>query len=278
MASKQKSTPVFVLGDKTSVDSVDLAHNDTTSAPLNRDGNDETPLARACKFGSIEEAEKCLKECPTNINVPDYAGNTPLQTAALEGRTEIVQLLLTAGCDISCENMINDTPLVGAVENGHLEVAKMLLRAGCNPKQTDSRGKTILGLINTSHDNADKMREALEASLAHFGPAVENKVGGYIIKCICGFPEDAGNTVYCDSCDTWQHTQCYYTDKDGNVPTKEELEDFDHFCADCRPRSLNAKGATERQWTRHKRRIREYHRMSRQESGADLDATARATN
>ena len=259
MASKQKSTPVFVLGSKTSVDSVDLAHNDTTSAPLNRDGNDETPLARACKFGSIEEAEKCLKECPTNINVPDYAGNTPLQTAALEGRTEIVQLLLTAGCDISCENMIKDTPLVDAVENGHLEVAKMLLRAGCNPKQTDSRGKTILGLINTSHDNADKMREALEASLAHFGPDVENEVGGYIIKCICGFPEDDGNTVYCDPCDTWQHTQCYYTDKHGNVPTKEELEDFDHFCADCRPRSLNAKWATERQWARRKENMRVPH-------------------
>lgn len=74
----------------------------------------------------------------------------------------------------------------------------------------------------------------------------------YIIKCICGFLEDDGNTVYCDPCDTWQHTECYYIDKHGNVPTKEELEVIDHLCAECQPRSLNAKGAIERQRIRRK--------------------------
>ena len=78
------------------------------------------------------------------------------------------------------------------------------------------------------------------------------EVEDYIIKCICGFREDDGNTVYCDPCDTWQHTECYYIDKHGNVPTKEELEVIDHFCADCQPRSLNAKGAIERQRIRRK--------------------------
>ncbi len=72
----------------------------------------------------------------------------------------------------------------------------------------------------------------------------------YIIKCICGFQEDDGNTVYCDSCDTWQHTECYYMDKHGNVPTKEELEDIVHLCADCQPRLLNYNGAVERQRVR----------------------------
>ena len=79
-----------------------------------------------------------------------------------------------------------------------------------------------------------------------------DEVEDYIIKCICGFREDDGNTVYCDLCDTWQHTECYYIDKHGNVPTKEELEVIDHFCADCQPRSLNAKAAIERQRIRRK--------------------------
>ena len=69
----------------------------------------------------------------------------------------------------------------------------------------------------------------------------------YIMKCICGFQEDDGNTVYCDSCDTWQHTECYYMDKHGNVLTKEVLEAMVHFCADCQPRLLNYNGAVERQ-------------------------------
>lgn len=82
--------------------------------------------------------------------------------------------------------------------------------------------------------------------------APTDEVEDYIIKCICGFREDDGNTVYCDSCDTWQHTECYYIDKHGNVPTKEELEVIDHSCAECQPRSLNAKGAIERQRIRRK--------------------------
>ena len=57
----------------------------------------------------------------------------------------------------------------------------------------------------------------------------------YVINCVCGFSEDDGNTVQCDSCETWQHTECYYLDKHGNVPTKEELVAMDHFCVRCRP-------------------------------------------
>ena len=60
----------------------------------------------------------------------------------------------------------------------------------------------------------------------------------YTIKCICGYADDDGNTVYCPKCDTWQHIECYY-------PTKKVPED--HFCSDCMPRELDAKRATERQ-------------------------------
>lgn len=72
-----------------------------------------------------------------------------------------------------------------------------------------------------------------------------------IIKCICGFEEDDGNTMYCDLCDTWQHTECYYIDKHGSVPGRDALESLlEHFCVDCRPRPLDAKGAIVRQMER----------------------------
>ncbi len=68
----------------------------------------------------------------------------------------------------------------------------------------------------------------------------------YTIKCICRFNEDDGNTVFCDRCETWQHIECYYY-ADGMVPDVSEIV---HFCADCEPRPLDAKSATERQSTR----------------------------
>lgn len=60
----------------------------------------------------------------------------------------------------------------------------------------------------------------------------------YTIKCICIFLDDDGNTVYCPKCDTWQHIECYYHGK--KVPEE-------HFCADCMPRDLDGRKATERQ-------------------------------
>ncbi|KKY24112.1 putative phd finger and set domain [Phaeomoniella chlamydospora] len=65
----------------------------------------------------------------------------------------------------------------------------------------------------------------------------------YTIKCICAFQDDDGNTVFCEKCETWQHIECYYHGK--KVPEV-------HNCADCEPRPLDGKRATERQ-----RRLRE---------------------
>ncbi|KAL8997571.1 MAG: hypothetical protein Q9169_003189 [Polycauliona sp. 2 TL-2023] len=65
----------------------------------------------------------------------------------------------------------------------------------------------------------------------------------YTIKCICGFHDDDGNTVFCDRCDTWQHTECYYF-RNGEVL---DVSDIEHWCADCKPRQLDVRGAYERQ-------------------------------
>ncbi|KAI1961315.1 SET domain-containing protein 3 [Ophidiomyces ophidiicola] len=68
--------------------------------------------------------------------------------------------------------------------------------------------------------------------------AHEDEEEPYTIKCICIFDDDDGSTVFCERCETWQHIVCYY---DG-----QEVPDI-HNCADCEPRALDSKRATERQ-------------------------------
>jgi hypothetical protein len=59
------------------------------------------------------------------------------------------------------------------------------------------------------------------------------------IDCICGFNEDNGNTVACDTCNTWQHIICYYPQYGDSLP--DELQ---HWCVKCRPEiSVNAQAA-----------------------------------
>jgi hypothetical protein len=67
------------------------------------------------------------------------------------------------------------------------------------------------------------------------------------INCICGFNEDDGNTVACDTCNKWQHIICYYPQYGDSLP-----EDLDHWCVDCRPDiPVNAQAAHIRQQTRY---------------------------
>jgi uncharacterized protein len=68
----------------------------------------------------------------------------------------------------------------------------------------------------------------------------------YTIKCICGYSDDDGNTIYCENCDTWQHIECYYP----NNAEEAVRDEFSHACADCEPRSLDRQQAIERQRAR----------------------------
>ena len=66
------------------------------------------------------------------------------------------------------------------------------------------------------------------------------------ITCICGFRDDDGCSVACDSCNTWQHQQCYFPEyKNQFLP-----DNLEHFCVECKPRPLDAAVAKARQIAR----------------------------
>lgn len=149
--------PKFVSAGSHAISPAKMSHK------KNRDKNGRTLLARACALDDVE-AELRLKERPQDLDIPDNAGNTPLQIASLEGKSKIVQLLLDAGCDITCKNIDMETPLIDAVENGHLDVVKMLLRAGLDPRQSNAKGEEPLDLVNPENDYYDAIRAALIAA------------------------------------------------------------------------------------------------------------------
>ncbi|KAL1840095.1 hypothetical protein VTJ49DRAFT_790 [Mycothermus thermophilus] len=133
------------------------------------DAHGQTFLARACAKGEYEIAKQRLQERPEDINVADYAGNTPLQIAALNGYDDIVRLLVDAGCNLDCVNNEKDTPLLDAVENGHLEVVKILLEAGVNPRKANAQGEEPIERVNDDLDNADEIRRVLREAREKMG-------------------------------------------------------------------------------------------------------------
>lgn len=73
---------------------------------------------------------------------------------------------------------------------------------------------------------------------------VEDNPDEYTIKCICDWSEDDGNTIYCETCNTWQHIECFYPGR----AEETSHPDFAHSCADCNPRPLDRRRAIE--WQR----------------------------
>ncbi|GAO16934.1 hypothetical protein UVI_02046270 [Ustilaginoidea virens] len=125
------------------------------------DAHGQTLLARACARGEYEGAKQRLRERPEDLNVADYAGNTPLQIAAINGCEDLVRLLIEAGCNLDCVNYDKDTPLLDAVDNGHLGVVKLLLDAGVNPRKANVNGEEPIDRVSDETDNADEIRSAL---------------------------------------------------------------------------------------------------------------------
>ncbi|KAH6850184.1 hypothetical protein B0I37DRAFT_352699 [Chaetomium sp. MPI-CAGE-AT-0009] len=133
------------------------------------DAHGQTFLARACAKGEYDTAKHRLQDRPEDINVADYAGNTPLQIAALNGYDDIVKLLVEAGCNLDCVNNDKDTPLLDAVENGHLDVVKILLEAGVNPRKANAYGQEPIDRVNDELDFADEIRGALNDAKQKMG-------------------------------------------------------------------------------------------------------------
>lgn len=70
-------------------------------------------------------------------------------------------------------------------------------------------------------------------------PTREEEGDTGIIKCICGYASDDGNTVLCEICNTWQHIICYYE-------SAKDVPDT-HYCASCVFKDVDRKGAAEKQ-------------------------------
>jgi len=125
------------------------------------DAHGQTFLARACARGEYDHAKQRLGERPEDLNVADFAGNTPLQIASLNGYADIVKLLVDAGCNLDCVNYDKDTPLLDAIDNDHFDVVKILLEAGVNPRKTNVNGEEPLDMVSDDLENADAIRSAL---------------------------------------------------------------------------------------------------------------------
>ncbi|CAH8624964.1 unnamed protein product [Heterobilharzia americana] len=74
------------------------------------------------------------------VDQMDSHRKTPLYVATYHGRSEIVDLLLSAGANVNATDKNGKTPLYVAVLHGHLALARKLLDAGASVNRVDHEG------------------------------------------------------------------------------------------------------------------------------------------
>lgn len=124
-----------------------------------------TRLAEACETAELDLVKEWREKDPDQLELAEFAGNKPLQIAALNGNDEVVAYLIDQGCQIDCANVDKDTPLIDAAENGHSEVVRILLNAGVDPLRQNLKGQQALDVVSDDTDNADGIRAALRQAI-----------------------------------------------------------------------------------------------------------------
>ena len=108
--------------------------------------------------GKTEIVKLLLTRPDIDINAKDNNGDTPLMLAAINGKTEIVKLLLTRpDIDINAKDNNGDTPLMLAAINGKPKIVELLLaRRDIDINAKDGTGSTAIELAasTTKCDNS----------------------------------------------------------------------------------------------------------------------------
>ena len=112
--------------------------------PSRPDARAMTALGWAVENGNAE-ISKALLQAGSPVDT-GYAMNaaSPIAVASALGHTEIIELLIQSGADLSKGNMQGQSPLQLALHWEHTDAALALLRGGAKPDERDSTGATAL--------------------------------------------------------------------------------------------------------------------------------------
>uniref|UniRef100_A0A673LLV7 Ankyrin repeat domain 31 n=1 Tax=Sinocyclocheilus rhinocerous TaxID=307959 RepID=A0A673LLV7_9TELE len=80
------------------------------------------------------------------VNIPDYAGWTPLHEAVQRNKYDMTEILLEAGAEVNCRGHNGITPLHDAIYCQYYKIVELLLKYGADPLSKCDRGKTPMGL------------------------------------------------------------------------------------------------------------------------------------
>ncbi len=101
-------------------------------------------LQRVAASGEVSNVESILQTEPTPVNCRDARGSTPLHSAAFNGQTKMIQILVAHGAAVDATDNDGATPLHAAAFSGYPGAIEVLLESGARINALDHHGDTPL--------------------------------------------------------------------------------------------------------------------------------------
>ncbi|GLH12720.1 Poly [ADP-ribose] polymerase tankyrase, partial [Gryllus bimaculatus] len=99
---------------------------------------------KVAELGCPETMNIILKKNRRYKDIQCEEGKTPIMTAAINGHTKVVQILLTYGADITKEDICGRQAIHFGISAKCIEITKFLLQRKADPNAVDKKGRTPL--------------------------------------------------------------------------------------------------------------------------------------
>jgi len=121
-----------------------------------------TTLHQAPYESSREEAMLLFQRSRSQMDQQDKHGNTPLIHAVLQGRDDLVKLLVDNGAQVNVQNFQGETALLLSSEGNHVKSVKLLLDHGAKPNLYNLDGVSPLH-IACAHGSIETLKLLVES-------------------------------------------------------------------------------------------------------------------
>jgi hypothetical protein len=145
-----------IAGDKLLIRTASKLYCLTEGAKLDSATADMQPRRKASSYsdlwsavaaGNRDEVGRLLAAGSKVNSKQPGSGSTPLNTAAVFGRTAIAKLLIEKGADVSVPNADGNTALHIASFFSHLDFVKLLLENGASVDAKSAKGETPIDVV-----------------------------------------------------------------------------------------------------------------------------------
>lgn len=136
-------------------------------------------LHRATSSGDAETVTALLGYSPLSefidVNAKDEEGSSPLIYAACFGYTDVAKALVAGKADVNLQDKNGWPPLMWAMNNKHEDIVKVLLENGASPSTKNTKGRTVLDIINHGLSNTDQNEKSAKLQeILSYNPSRQN--------------------------------------------------------------------------------------------------------